>query len=219
MSNEFNIDQVISVDFEADSELNIQVGTAFQGASIDDTVISTKKTWSSQKISDELDTKADDSATTAALALKADSADVTTALASKANSADVYTKTETYSKAEVDAAIPSSASEISYNNTSSSLVATNTQAAIDELASTSGGGTAEDTTFDDTNVTFSANNVQSAFENIIKKLTQAEYDELTPVEQLNGTIYMIIDSDPPLSTGLSATNLDIQTAEYTTSSL
>lgn len=193
MSDKFNIDQVISVDFEADSELNVQVGSVFQGASIDDTVISTKKTWSSQKISDELDTKAD--------------------------GADVYTKTQTYSKTEVDAAIPSSASEISYDNTDSGLSATDVQAAIDELANTSGGGTAEDTTFDDTNVTFSANNVQSALENIIKKLTQAEYDELTPAEQHNGTIYYITDSDPPLSTGLSATNLDIQTAEYTTSSL
>lgn len=82
-----------------------------------------------------------------------------------------------------------------------------------------GGGTAEDITFDDTNVTFTANNVQSAFENIVKKLTQAEYDELTPAEQLNGTIYFIADGEVPVSGGLRATNVNIQSAEYTQTEL
>jgi hypothetical protein len=57
-----------------------------------------------------------------------------------------------------------------------------------------------------------------AIPNIVK-LTEAQYDALDQADKVNGTIYMIIDSDPPLSTGLNATNLNIQTAEYTTSSL
>lgn len=56
-----------------------------------------------------------------------------------------------------------------------------------------------------------------AIPNIVK-LTEAQYDALDQADKVNGTIYMIIDSDPPLSTGLNATNLNIQTAEYTTSS-
>lgn len=92
MSENSFIDQELTVDFEVDSTLDVQVGSVYQGASIDDNIISTKKTWSSQKINNELGTKADDSTTTAALALKA-------------NSADVYTKTETYTKTEVDNAL------------------------------------------------------------------------------------------------------------------
>ena len=127
MSNDFNIDQVISVDFEADSELNVQVGSVFQGASIDDNVISTKKTWSSQKINNELDLKAN----TSSLATVATSGSfddlsnkptvdtslsdssnnaiansvVKGALDNKANSSDVYTKTQVYTKTEVDNAL------------------------------------------------------------------------------------------------------------------
>ena len=57
----------------------------------------------------------------------------------------------------------------------------------------SGGGTAATTTFDDTNVEFEADDVQEAFEEITKTITQAEYDALSSTEKLNGTIYLISD--------------------------
>lgn len=60
-------------------------GGGSEGAAIDDTGVYTDKTWSSKKISDEL-------------AEKADASD----LASYAKATSVYTKSESYSKAEVD---------------------------------------------------------------------------------------------------------------------
>lgn len=60
-------------------------GGSSDGASIDDTGIYTDKTWSSKKISDEL-------------AKKAEASD----LANYAKATAVYTKTQTYTKAEVD---------------------------------------------------------------------------------------------------------------------
>ena len=179
MSENYNIEEVISADFEIDSVLDAQVGSVYQGASIDDTTISTKKTWSSKKISDELATKADATDMSAALALKANSADVTTALASKAdtstvnaalalkaNSADVYTKTQTYSKTEVDAAMPSDASDIE---------------------------------FDDTYVSYVAGTVQGALNRITKSLTWAQYQALSTEEKNNGTAYFITDLGYPAS--------------------
>ena len=56
-----------------------------------------------------------------------------------------------------------------------------------------GGGTAATTTFDDTNVEFEADDVQEAFEEITKTVTQAEYDALSIAEKNNGTIYLISD--------------------------
>jgi hypothetical protein len=61
--NSFDSDQEITVDFEVDEVLDVQLQSVYEGASIDDTTISTKKTWSSQKISDELGLKADKSTT------------------------------------------------------------------------------------------------------------------------------------------------------------
>lgn len=63
-------------------------GESGEGAEIDDTGVYTDKTWSSQKISDELAEKAEASE-----------------LASYAKVTSVYTKSESYSKAEVDALI------------------------------------------------------------------------------------------------------------------
>lgn len=54
---------------------------------------------------------------------------------------------------------------------------------------------ADDVSFDDTSVDFSASDVQAAFENIRVTLTQAEYDLLSPAEQNNGTIYYISDTN------------------------
>jgi len=199
MSENSFIDQELTVDFEADSTLDVQVGSVYQGASIDDNIISTKKTWSSQKINNELGTKADDSATTAALALKANSADVTTALASKANSADVYTKTETYSKAEVDAAIPSSASEISYDNTDSGLSATDVQTAIDEVNNkvpvVPDHYDADDIVYDNTTSELVSTDVQGAIDELVSSI-----NALTNL-------------------GLNYTLVTIQSAEYTESTL
>jgi len=60
--------------------------------------------------------------------------------------------------------------------------------------SSGGGGTAATITFDDTDVEFEADDVQEAFEAIVKTLTQSEYNSLSVAEQNNGTIYMITDS-------------------------
>lgn len=56
-----------------------------------------------------------------------------------------------------------------------------------------GASSADDVSFDDTNVEFSANNVQDAFEEVTKTLTQQEYDALSTAEKNNGTIYLISD--------------------------
>lgn len=51
-----------------------------------------------------------------------------------------YTKTNVYTKTEVDGMIPDFAYQVSYDNTDSGLTATNVQDAIDELAAGGGGG-------------------------------------------------------------------------------
>ena len=86
MSNNL-IDYEITVDFEVDEVLDVQLQSVYEGASIDDTTISTKKTWSSQKISDELDLKADKSTTYT-------KNDVDLALLDKADKSDTYTKAQ-----------------------------------------------------------------------------------------------------------------------------
>ena len=105
MSNNLT-DYEITVDFEVDEVLDVQLQSVYEGASIDDTTISTKKTWSSQKISDELDLKADKSTTytktevDTALGAKADKSttytknDVDLALLDKADKSDTYTKAQ-----------------------------------------------------------------------------------------------------------------------------
>lgn len=85
--NSFDSDQEITVDFEVDEVLDIQLQSVYEGASIDDTTISTKKTWSSQKISDELGFKADKSTTYT-------KTEVDTALGGKADKSDTYTKAQ-----------------------------------------------------------------------------------------------------------------------------
>ena len=52
---------------------------------------------------------------------------------------------------------------------------------------------ASDTTFDDTNVAYEADDVQEALEKVTKSLTYAEYEALTDAEKNNGTIYLITD--------------------------
>lgn len=62
--------------------------------------------------------------------------------------------------------------------------------------STGGGGgasSADQVSFDDTDVAFEADDAQEAFENITKSLTWAEYQQLTSAEKNNGTIYLITD--------------------------
>ena len=59
----------------------------------------------------------------------------------------------------------------------------------------SGGGTAAETTFDDSDVEFTADDVQEAFEAITKTVTQAQFDSLTQAEKDNGTIYLIDDAN------------------------
>lgn len=54
---------------------------------------------------------------------------------------------------------------------------------------------ADDVSFDDTDVDFTASNVQEAFENIRVTLTQLEYDALSTAEKNNGTIYYISDAN------------------------
>lgn len=53
----------------------------------------------------------------------------------------------------------------------------------------------------------------------VVKLTQAQYDALDPADKLNGTIYFISDAPLPSSGGLRATNVNIQSAEYTQTEL
>ena len=53
----------------------------------------------------------------------------------------------------------------------------------------------------------------------VVKLTQAQYDALDPDDKLNGTIYFITDAPIPASGGLRATNVNIQSAEYTQTEL
>ena len=52
---------------------------------------------------------------------------------------------------------------------------------------------ASDTTFNDTNVAYEADDVQEALEKVTKSLTYAEYEALTDAEKNNGTIYLITD--------------------------
>ena len=205
MSENYNIEEVISADFEIDSVLDAQVGSVYQGASIDDTTISTKKTWSSKKISDELATKADTSTVNAALALKA-------------NSADVYTKTQTYSKTEVDAAMPSDASDIEFDDTYVSYVAGTVQGALNRITKsltwaqyqalsteeknngtayfiTDLGYPASDISYSNTTSELIATNVQSAIDELV-----ANINVLTNL-------------------GLNYSLVTIQSAEYTESTL
>lgn len=53
----------------------------------------------------------------------------------------------------------------------------------------------------------------------VVKLTQAQYDALDPADQTNGTIYFITDGVIPPTGGLNATNMNITSAEYTSSEL
>jgi len=62
-----------------------------------------------------------------------------------------------------------------------------------------GGGTAASVSFDDTNVEFEADDVQEAFESIVKTLTWAQYQALSAAEKNNGTIYYISDRSTPIS--------------------
>ena len=62
-----------------------------------------------------------------------------------------------------------------------------------------GGGTAASVSFDDTNVEFEADDVQEAFESIVKTLTWAQYQSLSAAEKNNGTIYYITDRNTPIS--------------------
>jgi len=62
------------------------------------------------------------------------------------------------------------AKKILYDNSTSGLVATNIQDAIDELASSDGGGTAESVSYDNSLTTLSAMNVQDAIDEICRNL-------------------------------------------------
>ena len=197
--NSYNEENTIDVDFEVTSVVDVQVGNVYQGASIDDNTISTKKTWSSKKISDELALKANSADVTTALALKADTSTVNTALALKANSADVYAKSETYTKQEVDAAIPSNASGLSFDNIGTDLVATNVQSAILEvegkIPSVPSSYDADDINYDNTTSELVATDVQAAI------------DEL------------VVNINTLTNLGLNYSLVTIQSAEYTESTL
>ena len=56
-----------------------------------------------------------------------------------------------------------------------------------------GASSADEVSFDDTNVAFEADDAQEAFENITKSLTWSEYQQLSSAEKNNGTIYLITD--------------------------
>ena len=242
MSENSFIDQELTVDFEADSTLDVQVGSVYQGASIDDNIISTKKTWSSQKINNELGTKADDSATTAALALKA-------------NSADVYTKTQTYTKAEVDAAMPSDASDIDFDDSNVTFIAGTVQGAFEHITKsltwaeyqalstaeknngtayfiTDLGYPASDITYDNTNSSLVATNAQAAIDEINSKIPAVPdhydaddivYDNTTSelvATDVQSAIDELVSSINALTNlGLNYTLVTIQSAEYTESTL
>lgn len=64
-----------------------------------------------------------------------------------------------------------------------------------EISTGGGGGasSADEVSFDDTDVAFEADDVQEAFENIIKYLTWSEYQQLSSAEKNNGTAYFITD--------------------------
>ena len=62
--------------------------------------------------------------------------------------------------------IPSDADDIGYDNTESGLTATDVQAAIDELAQDSGGGTAASVTYNNATSGLVANNVQNAIDEV-----------------------------------------------------
>ena len=94
------------------------------------------------------------------------------------------------------------ANDIAYDNTDSTLTATNVQDAITELSTTSSG---------------------------VVSLTQAQYNELTPAQQNNGTVYMITDGTDGwlasdsiyinTTSGLTATNVQDAIDELASSTL
>lgn len=90
-----------------------------------------------------------------------------------------YTKSETYSKAEVDALIPTipstyDADDITYDNTTSGLAATDVQNALDELAaaipSIPSNYDADDIIYDNTTSGLTATNVQDALDEVVGDL-------------------------------------------------
>lgn len=54
---------------------------------------------------------------------------------------------------------------------------------------------ADQVSVDDADLAYEADNVQEAFEKVIKTLTYAEYEALTEEEKNNGTLYFITDAD------------------------
>lgn len=93
------------------------------------------------------------------------------------------------------------ADDVSYDNTSSGMSATNVQDAIDEVATAVTNIDAGDVTYDNTTSGTTATNVQDALDELAASagathvdLTQAEYNQLTPAEQNDGTEYFITDA-------------------------
>lgn len=68
----------------------------------------------------------------------------------------------------------SAASEIAYSNTTSHMVATTVQAAIDELKQSSGGSTAATTSYNNATSGLQATNVQAAIDELLGKITTLE---------------------------------------------
>lgn len=68
----------------------------------------------------------------------------------------------------------SAASEITYSNTTSHMIATTVQAAIDELKASGGGSSAATTTYDNTTSHLTATDVQAAIDELLGRIVDLE---------------------------------------------
>lgn len=138
-------------------------------------------------VANTANTNATSALTTAGNAATAASAAQTTASAVDTKVGDLTTLTTTDKTSvvgainEVVASVPTSmdADDVTYDNTTSGLVATNVQAAIDEVVASAVTPEADDVAYDNTTSGLVATNVQDAIDELASATPAGEYVEVT----------------------------------------